>query len=65
MDEMEPLLEPEAAARVLNVSVSWLAKARGEGTGPEYVKLGRSVRYAQSSLRKFIKVQTRTSTDEE
>ena len=53
MDQMDPLLDPEAAAKVLNVSLSWLAKARVGGDGPEFVKIGRAVRYPESSLRKF------------
>jgi hypothetical protein len=59
---MEPLLDPQATAKFLNVSISWLAKARVEGGGPEFVKIGHSVRYAKSSLLKFVKVHTRTST---
>jgi predicted DNA-binding transcriptional regulator AlpA len=65
MHEIDPLLEPEAAAKFLNVSTSWLAKARVKGTGPEFVKIGRAVRYAHSSLRKFIRTQMRTSTSDE
>jgi predicted DNA-binding transcriptional regulator AlpA len=60
---LERLLLPEEAARILNLSMSWLAKARGDGTGPEFVKLGRSVRYKQSCLLKFIQEQTRTNTN--
>jgi predicted DNA-binding transcriptional regulator AlpA len=62
-EELERLLLPEEAAKILNLSMSWLAKARGDGTGPEYVKLGRAVRYKRSSLLKFIQEQSRTNTN--
>jgi hypothetical protein len=57
-----PLLHPKDAAKVLNVSISWLAKARMTGEGPEFVKIGRAVRYPEPGLRKFIQARTRTST---
>jgi hypothetical protein len=62
MEHMDRLLDPKAAAKVLNVSISWLAKARAGGYGPEFVTFGRNVRYSGSSLQKFIKDRTRTST---
>jgi predicted DNA-binding transcriptional regulator AlpA len=62
-DPLEPLLLPEEAAEILKLSASWLAKARMDGTGPEFVKFGRAVRYKRSSLFKFIQEQTRTNTN--
>jgi predicted DNA-binding transcriptional regulator AlpA len=62
---IEPLLTPEQAAKILSVSTSYLAKSRVDGDGPEFVKIGRAVRYPESSLRKFIKARTRTSTSAE
>jgi predicted DNA-binding transcriptional regulator AlpA len=62
---IEPLLHPREAARILNVSLSWLAKSRLSGEGPRFVKIGQAVRYLESSLREFIKGQTRGSTSEE
>ena len=62
---IDPLLHPKDAARCLNVSLSWLAKARLSGIGPRYVKIGRSVRYPESSLREYIKGQMRGSTSEQ
>ena len=56
------LLTPKQAARHLNLSVSWLAKRRGDGDGPPYVKLGGAVRYADASLQQWMKGQQRTST---
>ena len=62
-NSLERLLLPKETAKILNLSTSWLAKARMDGTGPEFVKFGRAVRYRQSSLLKFIKEQSRTNTD--
>jgi predicted DNA-binding transcriptional regulator AlpA len=65
LSAMEPLLDPKETATVLKVSTSWLAKARIQGDGPEFVKIGRAVRYPQSSLHKFIAQRTRASTNAE
>jgi hypothetical protein len=53
----------EAAAR-LRVSESFLAKARGRGDGPPFVAMGRSVRYSESALFKWMQLQQRLSTRE-
>ena len=60
----ELLLTAPDAARMLRVSLSWLAKARLTGDGPRFIKIGRSVRYLESSLREYIKMRTRSSTSE-
>jgi predicted DNA-binding transcriptional regulator AlpA len=62
---LDPLLHPDDAAKILNVSMSWLAKARLSGEGPRFVKIGRAVRYLESSLREYIKGRTRGSTSEQ
>ena len=56
------LLTPKQAARLLNLSVSWLAKRRLAGDGPPYAKLGGAVRYAESSLQQWMRAQQRMST---
>jgi predicted DNA-binding transcriptional regulator AlpA len=58
------LLTPKEAAIFLRVSTSWLAKARMRGDGPPYVKLGGSIRYLESTLVRWMKVQQRLSTSE-
>ena len=62
---IDPLLHPRDAARMLSVSTSWLAKSRLAATGPRYVKIGRAVRYPESSVREFIKSRMRGSTSEQ
>ena len=61
---MDPLLHPRDAAKMLQVSLSWLAKSRLRGDGPRYVKIGRAVRYPESSIREYIKARMRGSTSE-
>ena len=61
---IEPLLLPEQAAQILNLSESWLAKGRAAGYGPEFIKIGRAVRYSESGLRKFIKERIQSNTRE-
>lgn len=58
------LLEPKEAAAALNVSVSWLAKARMRGDGPPFIKIGRSVRYSDVSLQQWMRSRQRLSTSE-
>jgi predicted DNA-binding transcriptional regulator AlpA len=64
-NEIDPLLHPAQVAKLLGVSLSWLAKSRMNGTGPRFVKLGRAVRYALSAVREYIKSRQRNSTSEE
>ena len=44
------LLKPQEAATRLGLRASTLAKLRLSGKGPEFLKLGRSVRYTHASL---------------
>ena len=61
----ELLLNTAAAARQLGVSPSFLAKARMQGVGPRYRKLGRAVRYAHADLDHWLRGCSRTSTTEQ
>jgi len=58
------LLKPIKAARFINMSESFLAKARMKGDGPTYLKLGRAVRYRKSDLVAWLKRRGKTSTAE-
>jgi hypothetical protein len=55
---------PRDAADFLNVSTSFLAKARMRGDGPPYGKFGRSVRYGEGALVRYAKSRQRLSTSE-
>ena len=63
-NEIDPLLDAAEAAELLGMSPSWLAKARMTGTGPRYIKVGRSVRYARSAVREYLLSRQRNSTSE-
>jgi len=52
---------PEAAA-YLGLAVSTLNKWRCYGSGPKFLKLGRSVRYRQSELDHFAETRMLDST---
>jgi predicted DNA-binding transcriptional regulator AlpA len=56
---------PKDAARLLKVSLSWLAKARMRGDGPPYIRVGRSIRYAEAALVQWMKSRQRLSTSEQ
>jgi hypothetical protein len=40
-NDFDPLLHPAQVAKLLGVSLSWLAKSRLNGTGPRFIKIGR------------------------
>ncbi len=59
------LLTPKEAAKLLKVSLSWLAKARMRGDGPPYIRVGRSIRYSEAALLQWMKSRQRLSTSEQ
>ena len=58
------LMTPNEAAEILKVSLSWLAKARMRD-GPPYIRVGRSIRYAEAALVQWMKSKQRSSTSEQ
>jgi predicted DNA-binding transcriptional regulator AlpA len=62
---MMTLLTASEAARLLKLSVSWLAKARMRGDGPAYIKVGRSIRYTEIALQQWLKARQHLSTSEQ
>jgi predicted DNA-binding transcriptional regulator AlpA len=53
-DDDDELLSTAEAAEFLDLSKSFLAKARPKGTGPAFIEMGdRLVKYKKSSLRKW------------
>ncbi len=60
---LEPFFVAEKqAAAFLNVSVGFLRKCRSNGTGPEWVKFGNSVRYPISGLSQYVEKSRRYFT---
>jgi predicted DNA-binding transcriptional regulator AlpA len=63
--DLSALLTAKETGTRLKVSLSWLAKARMRGDGPPYIKLGRSIRYAEVALLQWMKSRQRLSTSEQ
>jgi hypothetical protein len=59
------LLTPPEAAKAWRVSLSKLAKDRVNGTGAEYIKIGRAVRYDPDAMDAYVKRQARSSTSDD
>jgi hypothetical protein len=55
MGDADELLTPAEAADFLKLPPGQLAQLRHRGQGPAYSHLGRSVRYAMSDLRRWVK----------
>jgi predicted DNA-binding transcriptional regulator AlpA len=49
-----PLLTEKQASAYLSRSVSTLRRGRKNGTGPKFVRIGRSIRYLKSELDGYI-----------
>ncbi len=62
---MKPVLRTKEAAEFLNLSSSFLEKARVYGGGPPFVRLGsRAVAYRLSDLTDWLEGRVRQSTSE-
>jgi predicted DNA-binding transcriptional regulator AlpA len=58
------LLTSKIVARRIDMSEPSLARMRCEGTGPAYLKLGRSVKYRWSDVEAWLQSQQRQSTSQ-
>lgn len=58
------VLTTREAAAYLNVQPTTLEQWRWNGRGPNFVKLGRSVRYRQADLEAFLGARVFSSTTE-
>lgn len=52
--EGDRLLTESEAAKFIGMSNKWLSNQRWMGLGPNYVRIGRSIRYRVSELESFI-----------
>ncbi len=50
----ETFLTDHDVARILRVSVATVRRRRLHRQGPEYIKIGKSVRYTPESIREFV-----------
>jgi hypothetical protein len=60
---VERMLTSSEASRILRLSESWLAKARMRGDGPPYAKMGRSIRYPERTLLRWVKSQLQSTSE--
>ena len=61
---MTTLLRTPDAAQRLGVSASFLEKQRCLGTGPAYIRLGRSVAYRECDIESWVASQLRHNTSQ-
>jgi hypothetical protein len=57
-------VDAKGAAKILNISASFLNKARMTGDGPPYVKFGFHVRYNVAVLLAWVASRSRSSTSD-
>ena len=57
-------LRPSAVAEILDVSEETLRSWRAKDNGPQFIKLGRAVRYAEPSLVEWIYSRLPAATQE-
>ena len=65
MNDESMLLNTDQAAQRLGLSPRTLERYRVTGEGPEFLKIGRAVRYAASALERWLKGCTRRSTSDD
>ncbi len=56
------LLNEVEVCQLLKLSRSWLRQARMNGTGPQFCKLGRSVRYPSIEIEQWLESKKRQNT---
>ncbi|SIQ61529.1 helix-turn-helix transcriptional regulator [Marinobacterium stanieri] len=61
---MPVLLTQKDVAQCLGKSVKWCERARIEGTGPRYLKLGRTVRYRAEDVVQWMNDRVFESTSQ-
>jgi hypothetical protein len=60
-----PLFDNDSAAEYIGDHPRTLANKRSRGEGPDYVKIGRKVRYQKSALDRYLQLQTVRLNDSE
>ncbi|MCW5602434.1 helix-turn-helix domain-containing protein [Nitrosomonas sp.] len=56
------LMTQQELAEYLSKSTAWCERARWDGSGPKFVKLGRHVRYRAQDVLEWVNASERTST---
>lgn len=63
--ELPRLIDQAQLAEYLGKSQAWCERARLEGNGPKFCKLGRHVRYRAEDVAKWVNARLKRSTSEE
>ena len=59
---IRPLLTPEQTAQILAITTDRLGHMRYHSQGPDYVTVGRSIRYSQDAVDDYIRSNTVSTT---
>ena len=60
----DSLMRPDEAAAMLRLSKQRLAEMRLEGSGPDFIKAGRSVLYSHGDVMAWVQKNRRRSTSD-
>lgn len=60
----DQLLSQPQLCTLLGKSEAWAERGRWAGYGPEYIKIGRSVRYRGAAVLSYLEANTRQSTSD-
>ena len=63
-NELPELWTQAQLCQYLNKSEAWAERGRLEGYGPRYIKIGRSVRYAERDVMRWLDRSRRSSTSD-
>lgn len=64
LNELPDIITPGELAAASGLSLGTLAYWRHAGTGPQYMKLGRLIRYRKTDVIAFLDASLRTSTSQ-
>jgi hypothetical protein len=64
VNNLSSLLTEKEAAAILRRSVSSLRRGRISGSGPNFIRLGRSIRYRLSDLQTYIEKNRKTTVQD-
>lgn len=64
-NEKNALLDQSELATFLRRSEAWCERARWQGNGPRFIKVGRKPFYRLSDVENWLEAQTRTSTSDQ
>lgn len=56
------LLDQKQLAEYLGKSIAWCERSRWDGTGPNYIKIGRAVRYRAADVIAWLDANARHNT---